>query len=382
MGFTAGADILGEALAGDAVATGVGSIAGDALGAGVIGAGVGDALGTTLAGDAVAGAGGVAGGALAGDAGAAAGGALGLGSDGLGGSIGTGVAADASEGAITGDLGVTGGTGLIDGAAGLGAAGAGLTGTAGGAVAPALGDANAIGANAAFSPVDEPLGGGFSGAPVVSSADDAGNLFDQSGTPYGPPSDATAPYNAEPDQTIAPAAGAPGTSQSTVDKALGAATKYGPLALSGAGLFQGQSAAKAAGKQIASVGQPQRDAASALLTQYNSGKLNAGDAASVQQFTTDALAKSRQYFAQAGLSNSSQAAAAEAQIQAQAAAMQSQMLQGYLTSAMNELNITDANQVAGITAELQGDQQATASAANFLNAYGSWLRGTQQPAAK
>lgn len=360
MGVEAGLYLAGDALAADAAVAGGAELAGGALAA--------DVAGGAIAAD-------VAGGALAGDA-------LGAGAEAVGGGFVTG-AESAGAAAGTG-AGLSGGE-IAAGAAG-GAAGAEATaGAAPGAVAAAAlaGDAAGLSAGAESAGAGLSTGADFGADFGGSGAGVGGGSGFVPGTDYSAytgetPTDVPNPL---PDETIAPAASS-AIPQGTFDKALGAATKYGPLALIGLGTLQGQSAAKSAGKQIASVGQPQRDAAAGLLNQYNSGTLNAGDAHAVSQFKADALAKSRQYFAQAGLSNSSQAAAAEAAIQAQGAAMESQMLQGYLTSAMNELNITDKNQIAGITAELQGDQQATASAASFLNAYGSWLRGSGTTTAK
>lgn len=262
-------------------------------------------------------------------------------------------------------------------------------GTPGAAAAAAPVTASAFDAGAALT-ADDALGGSaFATGADATGVGGVGGV----GTEFVPATDYSAYTGATPtdvpdplpDQTIPPTdtptptpgtPPPPGAPQSAVDKALGYATKYGPLALAGIGNLQASAAAKKAGAQISSVGGPQRDQANALLSQYNSGKLNAGDAAAVSQFKTDALAKSRQYFAQAGLSSSTQASAAEAQIEAQAAAMTSQMLQGYLTTAMNELNITDKNQIAGIQAELSADQSATRAASDFLGAYGSWLRNT------
>ena len=55
--------------------------------------------------------------------------------------------------------------------------------------------------------------------------------------------------------------------------------------------------------------------------------------------------------------------------------MKAQALQNYLTQGMSALNITDQYQLQAVLTELQGSQQATAAATNFLGAYGSWLRG-------
>lgn len=374
-------------------------------------AGIGLALGPAAIG--LSGVGGVAGAAGAGsagsdlaaltygaDAGGAAAGGAGAGAAGIAGADGviTSAVPDIGTPTLTAAEG-TAGTSFDAAAAGLPAlaagdvvgqsvagAGAGTPGAAAGA-APVT--ASAFDAGAALT-ADDALGGSaFATGADATGVGGVGGVdtefvpaTDYSAYTGATPTDVPDPL---PDQTIPPTdtptptpgtPTPPGAPQSAVDKALGYATKYGPLALAGIGNLQARSAAQKAGAQIAGVGGPQRDQANALLSQYNSGKLNAGDAAAVNQFKTDALAKSRQYFAQAGLSSSTQASAAEAQINAQAAAMTSQMLQGYLTTAMNELNITDKNQIAGIQAELSADQSATRAASDFLGAYGSWLRNT------
>lgn len=153
-------------------------------------------------------------------------------------------------------------------------------------------------------------------------------------------------------------------------------TKYGPLAMYGVGqmgqIAQGQATAKA----MSGVGAAQREQGQALLNQYKSGQINPGDQYAIEQWKSNALAQSRQYFAQSGQTDSSQAKAAEAQIEAQAVNMHQTALQSILQQGLSTLNVTDQYQAQAIQMELQNSQQALQNTTNFFNAYGQWLRQT------
>ena len=319
-----GAAEIGSALgAGEAAG---GAFAGEALAGG---AGI-ETLGSSIAGDLVFGDAAAA--AAAGGAGAAAG-AVG---EGLGGEAGAGLST-----ALDTELG----TAFTEAGAGEGAAGAGLS-----------------------SALDTELGGAFLGA-GTSGAPSAGG--------FGGVPDVGVDFGGDTVLGL-PGEGGLGTLPDKgmmVKDALEKLVKYGPLALGAAGMMNQRAAANRFRSQMQSLSGPQRRMGEQLLAQYESGKLNAGDAARIDQWEQSAIAQSRQFFSRAGTADSTQAQTSEQNIKQQAEAMRQQALKGLLTTGLNTLNVTDQYQAAGLEAEMQADQQATQAAMNFLGSYGQWLRG-------
>lgn len=230
-------------------------------------------------------------------------------------------------------------------------------------------------------------GGGSSAAPSaaaganLSAGAGAGTAPDVGGMQYAtdigtgtaPASTESATFGGGSSVPTAPAATAPAAAKPGFTDYL---TKYGPLAMYGLGqmgqMQQGQQMQKA----MANVGAPQRAEGQRLLAQYQSGQINPGDQYAIDQWKQSAIAQSRQYFAQAGQSDSSQAKEAEKQIEAQAVNMRQTALQNILQQGLSVLNVTDQYQAQAIQMELQNSQQALANTTNFFNAYGQWLRTT------
>lgn len=207
----------------------------------------------------------------------------------------------------------------------------------------------------------------------------------------GTPTDTPNPL---PDQTITPEGGGgieevlakAGVPKETMDKVLNGLAKYGPLGLGAASILGNRGAAKKAAGQIREVGGPQRAIANDMITQAQAGNINQADQYQIDQWKQGAIAQSRAYYAKAGISDSSMAQNAEAEINAKATAMHEQARQQLLQTGLETLNITDKTQVAAIQAELAGDQQTQQQITQFMNAYGSWLRALptfskQQPPA-
>lgn len=164
----------------------------------------------------------------------------------------------------------------------------------------------------------------------------------------------------------------------SVKDAMDKLTKYGPLALGGAGMLNQRATADRFRQQMAQIGGPQRAIGEQLLGQFQQGKLAPGDAARIAEWEQSALAQARQYYSKAGQPKGTSANSTYSQISKQAEAMRQQALQGMLSTGLSTLNITDRYQAAALNAEMQADQQANAAGTQFLNAYGSWLRAVPQ----
>jgi hypothetical protein len=162
--------------------------------------------------------------------------------------------------------------------------------------------------------------------------------------------------------------------QSTLDTAL----KYGPLALGVGGAVYNRYAASQYAKQLKNVGADQRAVGESLIQQYQSGKLNPADQYAIDQWEQGAVSQMKDYYARAGMADSSVAQNAAAEIHNKAVAMKQQALNNLLTMGTNILNTTDQYQQMAIQAEMQGDQAMAQNALLFLSAYGSWLRGMPQ----
>lgn len=155
---------------------------------------------------------------------------------------------------------------------------------------------------------------------------------------------------------------------------LGNTLRYGIPALGAVGgLMQRNAAMKLAG-QYRDLGASQRGVGEDLVAQYKSGKLNPADQFAIDQWAAGALAQTRDYYARAGLSDSSMAKNAEAAIQNQAVARKQEALNNLLTMGTNILNITDRYQAMAVQAEMQANQALGTMAINFMSAYGNYLR--------
>jgi hypothetical protein len=119
-------------------------------------------------------------------------------------------------------------------------------------------------------------------------------------------------------------------------------------------------------KQFQGLAGPTQAIAQQLMSNYNAGQLNASDAYQIATWSDQAKAQTQAYYAKAGLSNSSMATDALAQIDAQANAMRSQALNNMLSQGLQASGIANQSLSAGITAGAQSDQAAMNSMSNFL----------------
>ncbi len=363
MGFEAGAAVLGDLFAGGAAADAGGMLAADYLG-GATAAEAAAALGTTEAG------------------------AAGIMGSGLSSAAGGGVAADYLGGATAGEAGAALGT-TPEAATGI--MGSGLSGAAAPSISPGVSNLASSGTQGGSLGGSAPTSGAGTTSSGISSAAPAAG-----GSGMGAPATID-PLTGEPLSGAAPtpAAGAATGAQpgylAKGAQALGLTTPTGNL-VPGT-LMTGASLGLNAASQIAgnkSLGNMQQKVASAtgalqpaqtaLLDQYNSGKLNASDAQGIQQWVTTSKAQIRQQYASAGMGNSTQAQQAEAAIDQQAQAMTAQALNNYLNEAMGVTGAMTGPYGTLASQQIQQDAALQAAAGNVFKSIGTQQANQGAPA--
>ena len=372
----------------DPVSLGIESGIGASLLADAAVAGFGDVAAGLTAGEL---AGGIGAGALTAGEVAAGAGAAGAGAAGISALYGaTGLdAAGNVIGATAADAAAGGGISELYGATGLNAAGE-VTGTA------AAGAGSALADSAGSTAVADQF---FSGVPSTSGIFSDTAAYDtalgsslESGAGSGSAGFSAAPvaesplYNAPPtaetlSQVTAPASESGSwtdalTKGMTTKGALDALAKYGPLGLSAANIASQKKLAGQSGQKIAGIGATQNAVAQQQISDAQAGKINPADQAAIDQWKQQAKAQALQYFAKAGLSDSSMAQQSLADIDAKGAQMFEQARQQLLQAGISTLNITDKYQLAAVNAEMQASQASSQQMGQFLNTYGQWMSQT------
>jgi hypothetical protein len=164
----------------------------------------------------------------------------------------------------------------------------------------------------------------------------------------------------------APSSGVPGLPSNASDL-----LKLAPAIGGLAGLATSSSNANKYFDEIKSLGGPQRDIANQLLAQYKAGTINAADAFNIQQTKQAAINRANDFYAKAGIPDSSQLQGTIANINQQADAQTEQARQNLLTQGLNELNVTDQTQVEAIKAQIAGDQAAAKALSDFMTMLGT-----------
>ena len=136
------------------------------------------------------------------------------------------------------------------------------------------------------------------------------------------------------------------------------------LGLMGANMFMGSK--KPAGQDPSKLGAEAQAASDKLLAQFNSGALTPIDAGNIDQWHSQTVASRKQYYANAGLSDSTMAQQDMAQIGVQAEGMKQQALQNYLTQGLNAAGIANGPMQAAINQQIAQDQAAQQAQAQFL----------------
>ena len=339
--------------------------------------------------------------------------------DGIGGYAGLDALAGGATMAGTGAADAGLGLAATGGAAGAGALDAGLTqlasgGTAGGALegSSVAGGAGATGAGtvapaatAAPAATSATLAsGGGAGTPLAEGADVVASGAPQTAatatlpptTPVETAGAGSVNSGVVAEQAPAPvetgtATGPAGVSTSTggpvgqdyLSKGLNALQNIKPTtALTGAGLalngYSQYKTNKAMGdmqQQIKNSVQPLTGTQSNLLNQYNSGQLNASDAATINNYVTSQTAQIKQQYASMGQGGSPQEQQAIAAVQQQAQAMQAQALQNYLTSALQTTNAITGPYATISQQQIAQDTALQGAAGNVFNAIAAQQSG-------
>ncbi len=240
-----------------------------------------------------------------------------------------------------------------------------------GAIGPGGGADMLLGGGGGFDPYvnvnAEEFGGAYGAGPSTSSG------FGGVGTDPG--------VAVSPDGGLAlgQGAAAPGSAAGlNMQDALKTGLKYGPLGISLLKGVMGKDAANKAAAAYNNVGTQQRQTASGLVTAYNNGTLNPAESAGIDKWAQQQIASLRQFYANAGTADSTQAKQAEAAVMQQATDMKNKATQDLLKVGLNELNTLDTNTVRGITANLQGDQAAQQAQANFAMTFAKLIGSTGQ----
>lgn len=124
--------------------------------------------------------------------------------------------------------------------------------------------------------------------------------------------------------------------------------------------------------QLEGVTAPARNAANAMLAQYQSGTLNAGDAQAISDYAANAKAAIRQGMASRGLGSSGILDDRLAEVDKQVAAMKSQALANYFTQGINALGSTYGPYTQALQQRFMADTQARDTLTNvFGDVFGS-----------
>ena len=164
------------------------------------------------------------------------------------------------------------------------------------------------------------------------------------------------------------------TGNSSIDSALqqlgaagSTALKYAPLA--GLGLnYEAYKKGSSAASSLNSIAAPSSAVSNQLLSNYQTGTINPSDAFQISQWAQQQTAATQQYYANAGLSNSSMEAAALGQIQSQAVAMRGQALQNVLSAGLQAAGVAQGPQMAAVQASVAADNALSSASSNFINA--------------
>ena len=277
--------------------------------------------------------------------------------------------------AVPGAAGDVGASALSDAAAG-GLGDAALDSTATNLFADAVpGAAGDVGGSA----LADAASGGFAGVGGGLGDSSVGAAFPSTSSGFGGVG-TDAGVMASPDGGLALSQQTAAATPSLTQQALKSALKYGPAGLSLLRSVMGQSAYSKAASQLSNVGATQRATANGLVQGFNNGTLNPAESAGIDKWAQQQVAALRQFYANAGTADSTQAVQAEAAVMAQATQMKNQASQNLLQVGLNELNSLDQNTVNGIKVNLQGDQAAQKAQADFAAQFAKLIGSTQTPA--
>lgn len=212
------------------------------------------------------------------------------------------------------------------------------------------------------------VGSSFTGIPTSAGGNWESSLFSGGSTtnPAGVTSSGTSSTGALDAAGNAIPVNAP-ESGGFLSKAGQFAKNYAVPLLAGANLFMSSKPqAQIATPAMTTLSAQDAALASSLVNQYNSGQLNAGDAASIAQWQQGQEEATKQYYANAGLSDSSMEQQAIGQVHAQAVQMRQQALNNYLQPALTATGLAFGQAQTLLNYQLQQDQQKQQAQSNFL----------------
>jgi hypothetical protein len=238
------------------------------------------------------------------------------------------------------------------------------------------------------------LGGSVTGADAFSPPADSPPSM--TGTPSGgtPSGEMTAGSNAAGAGTGIGAGGTPAADvgstlqgNSSIQKALQAlginsgkdALQYANAGLGATGLAMQAKMGSSAQNQMNKIAGPTSAVGNQLLQQFQAGQISPTDAFTISQNAQHQKAQVDQYYAKAGLSNSSMHTQALAQIDKEAENQRQQAVQNMLKSGLAASGVANPTLVAGVNAGLQQDNAAMKSMQDFLKTLSGM--GAQQAAA-
>jgi len=229
-----------------------------------------------------------------------------------------------------------------------------------------------------------PVGGADPGAvDAAGAAGAAGGATDAASQTTGVPSTApqysgvgSAGAGAGTDAAVAAGGAAPSTTQQAIDAlSKGAGSAWSGVksalpvvnnGLAAAAIIKNMQQGSQAQKQYQAIAKPTQDVSNQLLNQFKSGQVTGADAFAIQDWQQKQTASLDQYYAKAGLSNSSMHEQAKQQVAQQAEQMRQQAVQNLLKNGLSAAGISNPTLVQGVNAGLQQDQQAQQNMQAFI----------------
>lgn len=146
-----------------------------------------------------------------------------------------------------------------------------------------------------------------------------------------------------------------------------------PLGLAALSLSQKQPAPQT--QPLNNLSAPLAATSAQLIANFNSGQLTAADSQNISQWKQQQQASVKQYYAQAGLGDSSMAQQAMAQIDAQAVQMTQQALNNYLQQGSSVAGVAAGPMTSAVTGQIAQNTQAMQQQQAFMTALAKMTSG-------
>jgi len=146
-----------------------------------------------------------------------------------------------------------------------------------------------------------------------------------------------------------------------------------PLGLAALSLSQKQPAPQT--QPLSNLSAPLAATSAQLIANFNSGQLTAADSQNISQWKQQQQASVKQYYAQAGLADSSMAQQAMAQIDAQAVQMTQQALNNYLQQGSSVAGVAAGPMTSAVTGQIAQNTEAMQQQQAFMTALAKMTSG-------